>query len=197
MALLLDWWHIGLGAHASWLPGDPRGFRNRDHRIHSSGDYRNPPPHGEHAGLHVYNRARSAPQVAFRPIERRLVLSALREAASFRHFRLQAAAVGRVHAHLLIELPHRAALAHQRIGSLKNGASYLLRDVLPGRVWAEGESRRRVRGRDYRRNAFWYIFTGQEAGAATWADVDLWRSIDSDDPRLLEWDQTKARESTL
>ena len=27
------------GTYSSWLPGDARGFRNRDHRIHSSGDY--------------------------------------------------------------------------------------------------------------------------------------------------------------
>ncbi len=46
------WWHNILSTHGSWLPGNPRGFRSRNHRIHSSGDYKNPPPLGEHAGLH-------------------------------------------------------------------------------------------------------------------------------------------------
>ncbi|HEX3314753.1 MAG TPA: hypothetical protein VHR72_07680 [Gemmataceae bacterium] len=31
-----------LSTYGSWLPGNPRGFRSRKHRIHSSGDYKNP-----------------------------------------------------------------------------------------------------------------------------------------------------------
>jgi hypothetical protein len=48
----MRWRHCVIGTHNSWLPGDPRGFRAIDHKIHSSGDYKNPPPEGEHSGLH-------------------------------------------------------------------------------------------------------------------------------------------------
>lgn len=48
------WFHIMWSTYGVWLHGDPRGFRDRFHRIHSSGDYKHPPPKGEHAGLHRY-----------------------------------------------------------------------------------------------------------------------------------------------
>ena len=41
------WWHVTLSTYGSWLPGDQRGFRSRKHKIHSSGDYKNPPPASE------------------------------------------------------------------------------------------------------------------------------------------------------
>jgi len=53
------WRHVVLGTRRSWLHGDGRGFRSRGHRIHSSGDYRDPPPEGEHAGLRAYHEKRA------------------------------------------------------------------------------------------------------------------------------------------
>ena len=49
------WRHVIISTLNSWLPGDPRGFRTVKHKIHSSGDYKNPPPPGEHAGLFLYS----------------------------------------------------------------------------------------------------------------------------------------------
>ncbi len=46
------WFHITCNTYGSWLPGDPCGFRDHDHRIHSSGNYKGPPPAGEHTLLH-------------------------------------------------------------------------------------------------------------------------------------------------
>jgi hypothetical protein len=45
------WRHIIVNTKNTWFHGDDRAVRDRDHRIHSSGDYKNPPPEGEHAGL--------------------------------------------------------------------------------------------------------------------------------------------------
>jgi len=47
------WFHITFSTYGAWLPGDPRGFRAWKHKRHSSGDYTNRPPRGEHAGLHA------------------------------------------------------------------------------------------------------------------------------------------------
>ncbi len=55
MAQKLRWRHIVIGTLRSWLHGDERGFRSRRHRVHSSGDDNDPPPPGEHAGLHRYH----------------------------------------------------------------------------------------------------------------------------------------------
>src|SRR4051812_33366055 len=59
----LIWRHIVISARCTWLHGDSRGFPNRHHRIHSSGDYKNPPPQGEHSGLYRYHKNRSEPEV--------------------------------------------------------------------------------------------------------------------------------------
>ena len=38
--------HCTGSTYGSWLRGDPRGWRERNHRRHVEGDYRNPPPPG-------------------------------------------------------------------------------------------------------------------------------------------------------
>src|SRR5205814_7189946 len=53
------WRHVVISTRRSWLHGDRRGFRSRGHRIHSSGDYRDPPPQGEHEGLLGYHETRA------------------------------------------------------------------------------------------------------------------------------------------
>jgi len=60
------WYHIILNTRGTWLPGDPRGFRSQSHKIHSSGDYKHPPPKGEHAGLHHYSKMISGPPVSLK-----------------------------------------------------------------------------------------------------------------------------------
>ena len=54
------WRHVIISTRRSWLHGDGRGFRSRGHRIHSSGDYKDPPPEGEHSGLLEYQRKQCA-----------------------------------------------------------------------------------------------------------------------------------------
>ena len=54
----LLWYHVQFSTFGTWLRGDERGFRDHDHRLHSSGDYRNPPPPGEHEGLRLGTLAR-------------------------------------------------------------------------------------------------------------------------------------------
>ena len=40
------WYHCNGSTYGTWLPGDPRGWRSRNHRVHVPGDYRTPPPPG-------------------------------------------------------------------------------------------------------------------------------------------------------
>ena len=71
------WWHVVINSCGSWLPGDSRGFRSRDHRIHSSGDYHHRPPAGEHAGLLSYATARTGREVHFSADQRMLLGQAI------------------------------------------------------------------------------------------------------------------------
>lgn len=57
------WRFVTVGTLNAWLPGDPRGWRSRHHKRHSSGDYKNPPPPGEHEGLYRYCKQRSGKPV--------------------------------------------------------------------------------------------------------------------------------------
>src|SRR4051812_14964174 len=61
--LPMRWRHVIINTKSSWLHGEKRGFRSRGHRIHSSGDYRNPPPFLEHSGLRIYHQERAEPTV--------------------------------------------------------------------------------------------------------------------------------------
>ncbi len=47
-----NWYHCIGNTYGTWLPGDPRGWRSRDHRYHCEGDYKSPPPEGEYEGMH-------------------------------------------------------------------------------------------------------------------------------------------------
>ena len=38
-----DCYHVTANPYGQWLRGDPRGWRERKHRLHVAGDYKHPP----------------------------------------------------------------------------------------------------------------------------------------------------------
>lgn len=48
--------HCTGSTYGTWLRGDPRGWRARDHREHVEGDYRSPPPRGTYDALHAQSK---------------------------------------------------------------------------------------------------------------------------------------------
>lgn len=46
-----DWYHVNVNTYGTWLRGSPLGFRERHHREHVEGDYKNPPPPDKYAAL--------------------------------------------------------------------------------------------------------------------------------------------------
>jgi hypothetical protein len=178
----LVWQHVIIGSKCSWLHGDERGFRNRHHRIHSSGDYKTPPPKQEHAGLRRYHASRSGKPVNFK-LELRISIA--REFVNKMHhlgFRLIACSIGNRHLHALTELPSAYDQMKQIVGKCKQRASHAVRDILPGGIWAAGGEFKRVKDREHLHNVFEYIRTKQEAGAIVWSHrkVENW----IDDPTV-------------
>src|SRR5437870_1204489 len=100
-----QWWHVVISTYASWLPGEPRGFRSRGHKIHSSGDYKNPPPEGEHRGLHEYSKRISGDKViipkGLRPVAGRAILKRLAKLDQ----RILVLSISATHGHMLVEFP--------------------------------------------------------------------------------------------
>ncbi|MEM9415587.1 MAG: hypothetical protein AAGA29_08950 [Planctomycetota bacterium] len=164
-----SWYHLVLHTHGSWLHGDPRGFRTRKHRIHSSGDYKNPPPRGEHAKLHAYQQQRSSTAVHIPHALHATVGKAILGKANKLQHRSAALSVGPTHAHLLIELPADYEAAKRITGQLKQAASHAVRDTLPGKVWAAGGKPIEVNDASHHRRVYVYILRHHTEGDWTWS----------------------------
>lgn len=166
------WRHIIVNTRNTWFHGDDRGFRDRDHRVHSSGDYKNPPPRNEHAGLHRYFAERAGEEVTFdrqvRPLIGRAIVASLRAMT----YEPLCVAVSKVHAHLLVELADDYGLVKRVAGKAKHDASCAVTHLLPGRVWADGGTFRTIRDAAHLRNAEGYILFDQGPHAWTWSVHD-------------------------
>ena len=162
------WRFVTIGTLNSWLPGDERGWRSRKHRRHSSGDYRHPPPPGEHRGLLEYCRQRSgAPLFIPEPLRERLGVPFLKTLLEQR-IRVLGIAVAAYHAHILAELPDLKRLAQDVIGNAKRDSSRAVRKEMPGRLWAGGGRFDPVDTREHLLNALLYILRHREEGAWVW-----------------------------
>jgi REP element-mobilizing transposase RayT len=166
----MAWRHVIISTHNSWLPGDPRGFRSEDHEIHSSGDYKNPPPVGEHEGLRNYNRKRCGDPVVIpkhcREKAGRAMIAKLKKLG----FRLLAMSVAATHAHALVELPDDVKEIRHIVGQCKTKSSHAIRDVLPGQVWAGGGGWKRVDTQKYQRQVYNYILRQKDAWIWSYKD---------------------------
>jgi hypothetical protein len=101
-----DWFHVNGHTYGTWLRGDPRGWRARNHREHVDGDYRNPPPPGRYDRLHdqskgLMNRAPVHLSVEARQVACRAMLESLH------HQRIEVAAISvdDHHYHILARFP--------------------------------------------------------------------------------------------
>jgi hypothetical protein len=163
------WWHVMIGTHASWLPGDERGFRNRGHRIHSSGDYKNPPPIDEHEGLREYNE-QLAPDAVEIPLEyRKRLAQIIARLFVGAGYRVAVVSVSRYHVHILAELPLELTEFRKVIGGIKTKASREVKDVLPGRVWSRGDKHILVRDQKHYECEFDYVRNRQGPEARAWS----------------------------
>jgi hypothetical protein len=158
-----------LGSRCSWLPGDPRGFRNRQHRIHSSGDYKKPPPASEHQGLRKYHLRRSGRAVNFRTDARIIILKEFVLKLRRLGYPIIACSISKRHLHALTPLSNNYKEMRSIIGKCKQKASHAVRHLLPGNIWAASGEFNRVRDKGHLHNSYEYIRMKQEAGTVVWS----------------------------
>jgi REP element-mobilizing transposase RayT len=159
----MRWRHVVISTLNSWLPGDPRGFRTMDHNIHSSGDYKNPPPKGEHSGLHEYSKKISDnPVIIPRELRETVGRAILAKLEKLNH-QVLAIAVAGMHTHFLVELPESITKVRHIVGQCKTTSSHAIRSQLPGRVWGHRGKFEAVDDSKYQRNAFSYILRQKNA----------------------------------
>jgi hypothetical protein len=164
------WRHVVIGTHNSWLPGDPRGFRSRHHKLHSSGDYKNPPRPGEHAGLHEYSKRISGEPVIIPRDLRGVVGGAILAKLEKLGHRVLALSVAGMHTHLLVELPELIRAAKHVVGQCKAASSHSVRHPMPGQVWSGGGKFKPVDDPDYQREVFRYILDQEYAWVWSYRD---------------------------
>ena len=159
----MQWWHIIITTWNSWLPGDKRGFRSRAHKVHSSGDYKKPPPIEEHAGLRNYHQHKSGEPVVIPADSRETVGRAILAKLNKGKDRVVALSVSATHAHILVKLSNSLEEARAIIGQCKASSSHAIRMELPGRVWAFRGSFNRIKDRQHQLNAYRYILKQKDA----------------------------------
>jgi REP element-mobilizing transposase RayT len=162
------WWRVDIGTYCSWLPGDKRGFRSRDHDIHSSGDYKHRPPPEEHEGLRDYHEEHTPGAIVIPRDLRLIVASVIAEILLSMNFRVLVVSCADKHAHIVAELPIDLKHFNRVIGRAKAMSSAAIRERLPGRVWARDDKHDMLRTRSYRHNAYLYVRNKQGPQAAVW-----------------------------
>lgn len=173
------WFHCMANTYGTWLPGDPRGFRTRDHREHVDGDYKQPPPAGKYDGLHAAVQGNMARMpVVLTQQARPVALSAIIEAMGFHGIELLCAAVSAEHLHLLSRFGPRDGVPdpprHYLGIAKKQSAKALVAANLaePGGVWARKGKIVPITGRAHQVNVFRYILRHEPQGAAVWSFKD-------------------------
>lgn len=162
------WYHVTLGTHASWLPGDPRGFRDRKHRIHSGGDHRNPPPVGEHHGLHQYNQLHTGAATVIPADLRGIVGRKIADHLLKLGHPILVISVSGMHAHLLAELQSDRDKARHDITRRKQAAALAVRGQMNGKLWAKNMGLKPVNDRGHQINVYRYILKHRGEGAWVW-----------------------------
>ena len=167
------WFHVIICTYGSWLPGDPRGFRTRNHREHVEGDYKNPPPAGVYdARLARTRKLLKQPPVVFPPEWRPIIGAALRERLEQEGATVISLSVGGQHAHIQAKMP--PVLVDHWVGLAKRHVTFTLHERgWSGLVWAKGNNVKPIKDRTHQGNVFGYIGDHIREGAWVWTFRDL------------------------
>ncbi|MGN6370953.1 MAG: hypothetical protein ACTHN5_22080 [Phycisphaerae bacterium] len=170
-----DWYHCMVSTYGTWLPGDDRGWHERNHHEHVPGDYKNPPkPTKFSKGCWNHSRdiMRHDP-FYIPPAHRELIGRWLLE--SFRHQQISIAAiaVAETNFHALLryigpncKLVLGRAKAHATI-QWGNLAENLGLDRRP--IWGGGSLPKPIKNEKHGHETFQYILDHKKEGAWTWS----------------------------
>ncbi|MHB1156080.1 MAG: hypothetical protein ACYC26_04495 [Phycisphaerales bacterium] len=163
------WRLVTISTKRSWLPGDPRGWRSRDHKRHSSGDYKHRPPSGEHEGLYDYWKSRCGEGITLPAHPRSIVGQAIIQHLTEEDYPLLAVSVDDRHAHFVVQLPDDPPTMRTIVGHAKRKSSRAIKAEMPGEVWASGGDFDPVDDPEHLRNAVHYVLYKQGPGAWAWS----------------------------
>ena len=167
------WYHCTGSLFGNWLPGDPRGWRSRNHRLHVPGDYRQPPNPATFAEIHARSLSlRHKPAVWLSIVQRRVVCRAWGEALNHYGLAFGEIAIGSRHWHLVFACADRKPKTW--VGRLKAWSVKRLQDhgCRPtGTVWAQGCRAGPIQNEAHLTNTRRYIADHFNQGAAVWSQL--------------------------
>jgi len=168
MAAWNGWYHVNGNTYGTWLPGDPRGWREKRHRKHVTGDYKDPPPAGYGDGLHVYaHSVLKGPPVHLDHTQRGIAGRALVEMLVDQDIQIIIFALSEVHYHLLARFSDNKV--KPRVGRAKKHAYHELRaQGFEGKLWQRGCNVVPIRNRQHQLNVFAHIGRHVNQGAWVW-----------------------------
>ncbi|MEM7808161.1 MAG: hypothetical protein AAF561_08630 [Planctomycetota bacterium] len=162
------WLHVTLTTRNSWLHGDPRGFRDKEHRLHSSGDYRNRPPAGEHASVHAFYRSRSdGVSPRFDDNQRIRVCDIVVDKLVEQRQQPVVVAVVSNHLHFLARFPDDRRATNRLIGQVKRRVTRRL-DGSESPTFSQGAGIEVISDRSHQEATLRYIRDKQGSDAAVW-----------------------------
>lgn len=180
------WYHCTSSTYGTWLPGDPRGWRTRDHRFHVDGDYKSRPWDTEwQRNLHARNaqRLKQPPMYLHSRRIRGVVLGALLRKFTEDHIECAAIAVARTHVHTLIRVLD--GMPRVWLGRAKKSAMHALHrtDLMEneGRVWATRGLCKPIVNEAHFARALRYVWLhGDKEKAVTWVGDAYVRLVDEE-----------------
>ena len=163
----LAWFHATVTTYGAWLPGDPRGFRTRDHREHIEGDYKAPPTVDYSRRQSRSQALMAQPAVTLAASHRLLVTDTFLRTLDY--YGLDAACIATAgrHVHVLCKLPGRTG---RRVvaGMKRETTNRLKAHGHHGKVWANRSRIEPIRDCRHWSNTMGYIIRHEMRGGALW-----------------------------
>ncbi len=162
------WCHVTVTTYGNWLPGDPRGFRTRNHREHVEGDYKSPPTVDYRERHEASRRRLLAPPTRLDPAQCRVAALALRERLEREGVLVACVGMTCRHGHVLGRFP--AGDVREFMGRAKKHTSFKLHEAAwNGRVWGRACGITAVTDREHQMNVYRSILRHERQGAFVWA----------------------------
>ena len=165
-----SWYHCN--TYGTWLRGDTRGWRERKHRLHVDGDYKNPPtPSKQQAAIFQRSKKLLKKQPVELTTQQMLIAGKLMVQRFLdANIELLSLALDSHHFHLVARFPDRQPKKY--IGFAKQRAAYLLIkqfDSLNAPIWAKGCRCLPIENRTHQVRSVNYDLDHAERSAYTWS----------------------------
>jgi len=173
-----NWYHCMVGTYGQWLPGDERGWRERNHHEHVPGDYKNPPKVTKFSkGRHEYSkRIMNWTPYCIREPDRETIGRLLLQSFQEHNIPILALAVCETNFHAFLQI---ATHDPKRIlGFAKRHVTFEFAPIIDPstnkreQIWAGDARAKPVKDRSHATEAFNYILKHSAQGAWTWSYRD-------------------------